>query len=395
VTLERNDDISRITAEILPDLVELRHHLHRNPELSNEEMETSALVAARLRKIGYVDIRTEVGGHGVIATLKGKRPGKTFALRGDMDALPVTEESDLPYRSCKPGVMHACGHDGHTTNLLGAAAVLFRLRDRLAGTVRFLFQPSEEIVGGAARMCAEGAMEGVDAVVALHGWPGLEIGMIGVLAGPIMASADTFDIRLAGRQAHAAMPNTAVDPIVTGAHIVTALQTIASRETSPLDSIVVTVTQFHAGTAYNIIPGAAELKGTVRTLSDAVRRTAPARMERIVAGISSACGASYEFSYRHGPPVVTNDAAIIDLIAGVTAERYGRESVMTLESPSMGAEDFSVYLQHAPGALLRIGVGAASPNLHTPTYNYPDAALPIGIEIFVRTALAFLDSEEM
>ena len=232
-----NDAIKKLVAEIVPDAIATRHHLHQNPELSHHEQATSALVAERLRALGIDEVLTDVGGYGVVGTLRGRAEGAAdgplFAIRADMDALPIEETNDLPYRSCKPGVMHACGHDGHTSTLLGTAAVLTRLRDQLRGSIRFVFQPAEETVGGATEMCKEGVMDGVAAIVALHGWPGMDVGQIGTRSGPMMASADTFDITIKGRGAHAAMPHIGVDPIVIGAQIVTALQTLASRKRRP------------------------------------------------------------------------------------------------------------------------------------------------------------------
>lgn len=392
---DRPDRISSAIAAVLPDIVSTRHYLHENPELSHQEEQTSALVANRLRDLGMDEVKTNIGGYGVVATLNGKRVGgaggiKTIALRADMDALPIQETRDVTYRSCKAGVMHACGHDGHTSTLLGAAAVLSSVRDLFEGSVRFLFQPAEETVGGAWRMCEEGAVDGVGAIVALHGWPGMDVGKIGVRSGPMMASSDTFDLVIRGRGAHAAQPHMSVDPIVVGAHIVTALQTIASREVSPTESVVVTVAQFHAGTASNIIPGAAELKGTIRCLTEAHRDEIPARLERLVAGICSGFRAEYEFVFRRGTPVTVNDEAVNRLISEVGGEVLGDENVVNLEAPSMGAEDFAMYLQRVPGAMFRLGVGADMTPLHTPTYNFADGALPVGMELFTRTALRYL-----
>ena len=239
-------------------------------------------------------------------------------------------------------------------------------------------------------MCKEGVMDGVSAIVALHGWPGMDVGKIGVRPGPMMASADTFDITIKGRGAHAAMPHIGVDPIVIGAQIVTALQTLASRETSPVEPVVVTVAQFHAGTAYNIIPGVAEIKGTVRCLSRELRPEMPKHIERMVKGICEAMRAEYTFGYRFGTPVTVNDAQINALIAEVGQEALGSGGVVSLESPSLGAEDFAVYLDHAPGAMFRLGVGADVTPLHTPTYNFTDEAVPVGMELFTRIALRYL-----
>ena len=250
-------EILAATQRILPEIIGVRRHLHRNPELSGLERETAALVANHLTAWGVEDVQSGVGGHGVTGVLGKSLDGPMLALRADMDALPIQETSGLPYQSCKAGVMHACGHDGHTATLLGAAHVLSEMREQLTGPIRFLFQPAEETIGGAESMIAAGALENVESIIALHGWPNLEIGQIGLRSGPMMASADTFDLTVRGKGGHAAYPHTTVDPIVVGSLIVQALQTISSREISPLDSVVVTVTQFHAGTAYNVIPGVA------------------------------------------------------------------------------------------------------------------------------------------
>jgi amidohydrolase len=386
------DSITGAIAAVTPDIVSVRHYLHQNPELSHFEEQTSAFVAHRLGELGLDSIKTNVGGFGVVGTLRGtgQGAGRTIALRADMDALPIQETREVPYKSCKPGVMHACGHDGHTSTLLGAATVLAGLRESFSGEVRFLFQPAEETVGGARRMVEEGAIEGADAIVALHGWPGLEVGKIGVRSGPMMASSDTFDLKIIGRGAHAAQPHLGADPILAGAQLVVALQSIASREISPTDSIVVTVAQFHAGTANNIIPGVAELKGTVRCLTEEHRKEAPERLERIIAGICAAFRMEYEFKFKRGTPATINDAAVNELVAAVGAQILGEENVVHLPAPSMGAEDFAMYLQKIPGAMFRLGVGTEMTPLHTPTYNFADDALPIGIEIFTRTVLEFL-----
>lgn len=394
-TLE-TDPIPALIATLTPDIVATRHYLHENPELSDCEQDTAALVAERLNALGLDEVRTGLGGYGVLGVLKGTaegaQAGPIFALRADMDALPIHETSDLPYKSCKPGVMHACGHDGHTATLLGTAATLAQLRDQIRGTVRFVFQPAEETVGGAERMCNAGVMEDVGAIVALHGWPGMKVGQIGVRSGPMMASSDTFDITVRGRGAHAAMPHLSIDPIVIGAQIVTALQTLVSREISPTDSAVVTVAQFHAGTAYNIIPGTAEIKGTIRCLSDKMRVAIPQRIEELASGICAAMRAECVFRHALGTGVTVNDADIIALVAEVGGETLGESNVVPLEAPSMGAEDFAAYLRHAPGAMFRLGVGETTSNLHTPTYNFADEALPHGVELFSRIALRYLDS---
>ncbi len=374
---------------ILPEIIETRHHLHQNPELSGAEAKTSAYVAERLRAFGVDDVRTEIAGHGVTGVLRGRRDGPMLALRADMDALPIQEASGLDYASCNAGVMHACGHDGHTATLLGTAQVLAGLREYLPRPVKLLFQPAEETVGGADGMITAGALKDVESIVALHGWPNLEVGQIGYRPGPMMASADIFDLTIKGKGGHAAYPHTTVDPIVIGSQIAGAWQTLASREVSPLDSVVVTVTQFHAGSAYNVIPGVAELKGTVRCLSNSVRDEMPGRMERIAAGICAAFRADYEFAYTSGPPVVVNDPALTSLVQAVGADILAPGGVSLLETPTMGAEDFAYYLLQIPGVMFRLGVGTNVTALHTPTYNFSDGALPYGMAMLSNLALRY------
>ena len=384
-----NETVGDAAARAAERAVAIRHHLHQNPELSDCEEQTSALVAARLEELGAVRIRTRVGGWGVTGEIDGAAAGPTFALRADMDALPIQEASDLQYRSRREGIMHACGHDGHTAVLLGAAEVLTKHRDRFNGTIRLIFQPAEETVGGAERMCRDGAMEGVASIVALHGWPGLDVGKIAVRHGPMMASSDTFDITVNGTGAHAAMPHASIDPILVGAHIVTGLQSLASREISPVEPVVVTVSKFHAGTAYNIIPSTASIGGTVRCLDEALRRSMPEKVERLASSIAAAFRATVAFTYRFGTGVTVNDKGVTDLIRSSAGRLLGAASVVELPNPSMGAEDFAKYLDLAPGAMFRLGVGADVTNLHTPQYNFSDAAVPVGIELLSTMALDY------
>lgn len=369
----------------LPEVVRLRHHLHQHPELSGSEERTAALVAERLAALG-LSPRTGVGGHGVVADIPGATPGALLGLRADMDALPIQEESDLPYRSVHDGVMHACGHDGHTAILLGVAEVLCRLRERLPVSVRLIFQPAEETVGGAVRMCADGAMENVGTIVALHGWSMLPLGHIGLRAGPSMAAADTFDVTVRGRGAHAAYPHLSVDPIVTACQIVTALQTLVSRETDPLDQAVVTVARIQAGTAYNIIPADATLSGTVRTLSPRTRERMEQSIERVARGVCAAMGARCEVVYQHGAPPVVNDGRVVALVRRAAIEAVGEDRVSDLVQPSMGAEDFAYYLDYAPGVMFRLGLGDVAPG-HTSRFDFADEALPVGMEVLCRLCL--------
>ncbi len=383
------DLVRRAQQRILPQAVALRHHLHRHPELSGDEAQTAAHVAALLTPLNLTTLQTDIGGHGIVATLAGAQPGPTVALRADMDALPIGEQGSLPYKSCVAGVMHACGHDGHTASLWGAAAVLSECREHIRGTVKLIFQPAEETTGGAETLCALGVMDTVQAIFALHGWPDLPVGQIGIRPGPMMASADRFDITLRGRGGHAAYPHQGIDPIVAGAQLVQMLQTIASREVSPLEPVVVTVAQFNAGTAFNIIPGEAYLAGTVRCLSNSLRDLMPNILERMVAGACAASRCAYDFSYVPGPPVVVNDPALTAFVEDRGRHVLGRDNVRFLDTPTMGAEDFAYYLAYAPGAFLRLGVGEDVAPLHTPTYNFSDAALPFGIEVLAHLALGY------
>ncbi len=372
------------------DLAVTRHHIHQHPELSGQEEGTARLVAGRLAALG-LDVRTGVGGHGVIGMLRGARPGPTLALRADMDALPIREESAAPYRSQNEGIMHACGHDGHTTVLLGAAQVLTARREQIAGTVRFLFQPAEELGRGARDMIAAGAMDGVDAVAALHAWPPLPVGQIGIRLGAMTASADTLEIVITGRGAHAAYPHLAADPVVTAAQVILALQTLSSREVDPVQPVVVSITQVAAGTAPNVIPETVRLVGTIRTHSYTVRAALPEQIRRVCEGVCAAFRCRCEVTVRDGTPPVVNDPGIASLIADAAGETLGRENVITLPAASMGAEDFAEYLPLAPGALFRLGLGDPTP-LHAPTFNFPDAALPVGVRVMSAFALKFLGS---
>ncbi|NLH97949.1 MAG: amidohydrolase [Chthonomonadales bacterium] len=373
---------------MLPRVIETRHYLHQRPELSGQEEETAAFVARRLADLGLRP-RTGIGGHGVYADIEGRSAGRTIALRADMDALPIQEESCLPYASERAGVMHACGHDGHTALLLAVAEIL---RDEMRdhdGRVRLIFQPAEETVGGALRMIKDGAMDGVDCVVALHGWRHLPLGHIGLRSGPSMAGAGVFDIEVRGRGAHAAYPHLSADPIVTAAKIVLALQTVVSREINPIEPAVLTVARMEAGTAYNIIPDVARLAGTVRTLTPETRDRIEAVVRRIVQGECAASGAVAEIAYHRGSPPVINDARVVALIRRAAVEAVGPDAVSDLVESSMGAEDFAYMIERAPGAMFRLGLGDG-PAGHTSTFDFDDRALGVGIEVMCRTALLYL-----
>lgn len=385
------DALKEQVAAVLPQIIAFRHELHSHPELSGQEVETARKVSAALERAG-IPHETGIGGmHGIVATIQGGAgSGKTLALRGDMDALPILEESEVPYKSQNPGVMHACGHDGHTANLLGTALVLNASRAGLRGQVKLFFQPAEETVSGASTMVEAGCMDGVDAVLMLHGWPDVKAGQLGIKTGPAMASSDSWSLTIHGKGGHAAYPHTTVDPVLVGAQLVVALQSLVSRETSPTSPAVVSVTTFHAGTARNIIAEKAELSGTVRTLDRALRDSMPERMERLIAGICSALRAEYTFDFRAGTPPVINDVGICALVQEVGTALVGADNVIALPEPTMGAEDFSFYLEKAPGAMIRLGTGCPY-LLHTPKYDFGDAPLETGMLLMAETARRFLN----
>lgn len=370
-----------------------RRHLHQHPELSFHEDETSQFIYDTLLTFPGL-IVTRPTRTSVMARLVTDRPGKVLALRADMDALPIQEENEFTFRSTRDGVMHACGHDGHTAMLLAAAQVLAQERARLSGEIRFLFQHAEELFpGGAQEMVDAGVMEGVDLVLGTHLWASLPVGSIQVGAGPLMAAPDTFRIRIIGKGGHAAHPDQTVDSIAIGAQVVTNLQHIVARNNDPLEPLVVSVTRFTAGTADNVIPGTAELGGTVRTFDATLRDRVPELMERIVKGITEAHGASYELHYQRGYRPVINNAEAADLLRSVLVDTFGASSVLPAV-PSMGGEDFSAFLQKAPGCFFFLGAGNREKGIdaphHHPRFTVDETALPMGVRAFVAAALHIL-----
>jgi amidohydrolase len=372
--------------EVAADAVAWRRHLHANPELSFHEHDTARFVRETLASFGGLEIECPTP-TSVVARLRGGRTGPTLALRADMDALPIQEESGVAFASRADGVMHACGHDAHTAMLLAVARLLVAHRDDFGGEIRFLFQHAEEVPpGGATELVAAGAVEGVDAVVGLHVESTLEVGKVSVLDGACTAAADTFSVRIHGRGGHAAFPHTTVDPIVVAAQAITSLQHIVSRNTSPLDSIVVSVTRIVGGTADNIIPETVELGGTVRSYREEAREHTRASIARILDGVTAAHGATYELDYLDGYACVVNDPKL----AAIVREAAGSDRLVETE-PIMAGEDFSAYLQAAPGCFFFVGAGheGAYPH-HHPHFTIDERALPVGIETFVQTALRVL-----
>ncbi len=380
-------------------VLDLRRTLHQWPELGFQEERTSALIAKHLQAAG-LEVRTGIARTGVLATLCGTGEGKTVLLRADIDGLPINEASGAPYSSQNPGLMHACGHDGHTAILLTVAKILAQQRHRFAGTVKFAFQPAEELPpGGAKGMIEEGVLENprVDAVFGLHLWNGLALGKIGVDAGSIMASVDRFDVVIKGVGSHGAYPHTGVDPIVVGSHVVAAFQTVVSHETPPLAPVVVTVGKFQSGTAFNVIPSQADLSGTVRTVDARIRQEMPIRLERIVRGVTAAMRAEYDFKYEFGYPVTVNDALKAQFVRQVAAKIVGEANVVAA-GMTMGAEDMSYFLEAVPGCYIRLGSGNPEKGLvhphHSALFNFDEAALPIGVELLTQLTMAFLHARE-
>ncbi|MFN3449354.1 MAG: M20 family metallopeptidase [Roseococcus sp.] len=387
-----NDPAQRIreeAARLEPKLIALRRDIHRHPELAFEEHRTAGIVAAELARLG-IPHRTGVGGTGVLGVIEGARPGPTLALRADMDALPIQEETGLDFASTVPGKMHACGHDIHTATLLGVAEVLAGLRGHLAGRIVLIFQPAEEVLEGAPAMIADGAAEGVDMAIGFHNHPDKPVGTFGYVRGPSLAASDRFDLHLRGRSGHAAHPYAAVDPIVGAAHIITQLQTVVSREQKPLHPCVVTVGMMNAGTTYNIIPERAHLRGTVRTLHAEARDVAEGAIRRLVEHTAAAMRLEARLDYqRKIGPLVNDDRVLEPALASLRAQ-FGE--VVEEGQPSMGAEDFAAFAERAPAFHLGIGAGAPGRDdrLHNADYQPDERCIGLGVQALSRIALDLL-----
>ena len=376
---------------LYPEMVERRRYLHQHPELSFHEVETPRYIAQQLKALG-IEVRTEVGGRGVVGYIRGGKPGKTVALRADFDALPIADAKEVAYRSTVPGVMHACGHDGHTATLLAVAETLIQQRESLPGNVVLIHQHAEEVVPGGARdMIADGCLEGVDVIFGTHLWSTIDLGHVGVRTGPIMAAADKFEVTLYGKGGHGAKPHETIDAVLLGATIVKELQSIVSRQLNPLEPAVVTVGTLHAGNTFNVIADQATLTGTVRTFDEATADEIIERMERTIKGICEAVGATYHFAYEKGYPAVVNHAVPTALIESVAREVLGDERVFEIE-PTMGGEDFAYYLQHVPGAFFFTGAGDASyPPHHHPQFDFKGPAMLDAARILVEATWRYLE----
>jgi len=379
--------------EIQGEISAIRRDIHAHPELAFEENRTSDIVAAKLQEWG-LEVTRGLGKTGLVGTLRKGNSLKSIGLRADMDCLPMDETNDFAHRSTNPGRMHACGHDGHTAMLLGAAKMLSETRN-FEGAVHFIFQPAEEGGGGAKVMIEDGLFEKFpcDAVFAIHNKPGLPLGHIVTKGGPLLAAADRWDIRIKGKGGHAAHPHTTLDPMVVGANIVMALQTIVSRNIDPIDSSVVTVGFFHAGSAYNVIPGEAHIGGTTRTTTPENRALIERRIDEICEGAARMHGVKIEVEHKPGYPPTVNDVDQARFAADVATGVCGEHAVKDNTRPSMGAEDFSYMLEKVPGAMVWLGNGGDSVSLHNSRYDFNDMAMPFGVSFFVRTVERFLDTK--
>jgi amidohydrolase len=386
--------INNRIAEFTPEMTEWRRHIHQHPETAFEEHKTSDYVALRLHEFG-IDVHRGLAGTGVVGTLKGDRgDGPAIGLRADMDALDIEEANDVDYKSQNPGKMHACGHDGHTTMLLGAAKYLAETKN-FAGTVHFIFQPAEENEGGGRVMIEDGLFEKfpVESVYGMHNMPGIPVGEFAIRPGPIMASFDIFEITLKGIGTHAALPNLGRDTIVAGSHLISALQTIASRTVSPFDAAVVSVTQMHSGDTWNVIPEEAVIRGTTRAFKEEVQDHMEAEIRRIANGVAKTFDVKADVHYERRYPPTINDAAETDVTAAVARKIAGDERVFLDKDPMMGAEDFAFMLNEKPGAYMWIGNGPREGGcmLHNPNYDFNDEVLPLGASYWaelVETRLA-------
>ena len=397
----RDERIAHAAEAMREQLVAQRRDFHMHPELSNREERTSRVVAERLRALGLTDIKTGVGKYGVTALLVGSKPGPVVAVRADMDALPIQEVNDVPYKSLNPGVKHACGHDAHTTIELGVAEILSKMRDEIHGTIKFIFQPAEEGApageeGGAALMIKEGALENPrpTAIFGLHVMPVVEVGQIAYNSGPAMASSDHFVITIHGKKVHGAYPHDGIDAVVVAAECVTALQTIRSRRVDTTEPLVITVGIIQGGNRFNIIADEVKLEGTVRTLSEDVRKRAQSLMRETLDGITKAYGATFEMKYEEGAAVTYNEPALVEETLPTIRGIIGEKNLVS-PKPQMGAEDFSYYQRVVPGFYYFLGVGnrakGITAQIHTPEFDLDEDSLVIGVKVMSNVLLDYLD----
>ena len=397
----REQRIAQAAESLRAQLIAQRRDLHMHPELSNREERTSRIVAERLRALGLEDVKTGVGKYGVTALLRGARPGATVAVRADMDALPIQEVNDVPYKSQVAGVKHACGHDAHTTVELGVAEVLSKMKGEINGTIKFIFQPAEEGAppgeeGGARLMIKEGVMENPrpSAIFGLHTLPSIEAGQIAYHSGPAMASSDRFLITIRGKSSHGAQPHAGVDSIVVAAECVTALQTIRSRRIDPQEPLVISVGQIQGGTRYNIIAGEVKMEGTMRALNEEVRQRAQTLMRETLQSITAAYGATFELKFDEGAAVTFNEPKLVEETLPVIRRIVGDKNVLSIK-PFMPAEDFSYFQKVSPGFYYFLGVGNRAKGItagwHTPDFDIDEESLVVGVKVMSNVLLDYLD----
>lgn len=390
-------EIKRISKEIQNKLIEIRRKIHQNPELAFEEYNTGKLILNYLKQLD-IEVTPEVAKTGVVGLIRGNQPGKTVAIRADMDALPITEENNCDYKSTIPGKMHACGHDAHVACLLGAAEILNRLKDKLKGNIKLIFQPAEEGVGGALPMIEEGVLDNpkVNACIATHVWSDIPVGQILVKRGPIMASPDDFEIVIKGKGGHGAMPHTAIDPIVIGCQVVNVLQTVISRKIDPLSPAVISICYFHSGTCTNVIPDTAVIKGTARTLDPELRKRVANLIETTVAGIVTTMGGEYEFKYHYLYPPTINDNTITDILANAAVKIIGSDNLIWGNEPSMGGEDFAYFAEKVPSTFFRLGCGNQKKGIiypiHNSKFDIDEECLCIGAAVLAQFSIDYLNT---
>ena len=385
--------IKDLAIKLAPRLIEIRRHIHSHPELSGQEYQTAAFVAGVLSSSG-VHVQEGIGKTGVIGELKGTgNDNRLLAIRTDMDALPIQERTGLEYASRQQGIMHACGHDVHTTVGLGTAMVLSQVAEELPGKIRFLFQPAEEIAQGANWMVADGAMKDVSAVLGIHVFPSIPAGSIGVRYGALTAAADDLEIIIIGESGHGARPHEAIDAIWIAAQVITTLQQAISRTQNPLRPVVLSIGKINGGRAPNVIADQVQLLGTVRSLHPETRTNLPEWIEKIVANVCNSYGARYQVNYRQGVPSVQNDYALTQLLQSSAEEAFSSDRIQVLPEPSLGAEDFSVYLEHAPGSMFRLGVGykdrTINHPLHHPQFEVDESAIITGVVTMAYSAYKY------
>ncbi|TSB46878.1 M20 family metallopeptidase [Alkalicoccobacillus porphyridii] len=378
--------------ELYPEMVEIRRKLHAQPELSFHEEKTPAFIADYLEELG-VDVKRGVGGRGVVGYIKGDLPGKTVALRADFDALPIQEDTGLPFASEVPGVMHACGHDGHTATLLVCAKVLMENRHLIKGTIVLIHQFAEELApGGAIEMIKDGCLDGVDVIYGTHLWNPLPLGQVGYRSGPIMAASDRFEVKIQGKGGHGAAPHETIDAVAVGAAVVQNLQHVVSRQVDPLKSAVVTTASFHAGGPFNVISDTAELIGTVRTFEEDLQELVINKMDQLITGVCASMGATCEFTYIKGYPAVVNDPVETERFASIAKEIHS-EQLVTEMAPVMGGEDFAYYLRKIPGTFFFTGsgnseIGADYPH-HHPKFTFDENAMLLAGKLLLHAAMTY------